>query len=43
MPFPKKHLTEKLTLDKQAKDSSGRNWLGVLFGALLYMAQGPGH
>ena len=21
----------------------GRNWLGVMFGALLYMAQRPGH
>jgi hypothetical protein len=23
--------------------NSGRNWLGVMFEALLYMAQRPGH
>ena len=28
-------LTSKLNL--------GRNWLGVMFGALLYIAQEPGH
>ena len=30
-------LTSKLTMN------SGRNCLGVMFGALLYMAQKPGH
>ena len=30
-------LTDKQTLN------SGRNWLGVKFRALLYMAQRPGH
>jgi hypothetical protein len=36
LPWPKKHLTAaSLTLN------SIRNWLGVIFGALLYMAQRP--
>ena len=30
-------LTNKLNIELR------RNWLGVMFGALLYMAQRPGH
>ena len=36
----KEALNRKITLDKQAKHL---NWLGVMFGALLYMVQRPRH
>jgi hypothetical protein len=35
---------KNVTLDKQAKIlNSRRNWLGVMFGKLLYMAQRSRH
>ena len=44
LSLPKKHLTEKYhTLQASWTLKSARNCLGVMFGALLYMAKRPGH
>ena len=44
LPLPKQHLREKISLlIRKLNIELGRNLLGVMFGAFLYMAQRPGH
>ena len=44
LPRSMKDLTEKYHSWKAGKTlNSGRNWLGIMFEALLHMAQRPGH
>ena len=44
LSMPRKHLTEKChSWQASLTLNSRRNWLGVMFGALLFMAQRSGH
>jgi hypothetical protein len=39
----KEVFNRKIPLLKNTILNSGRDWLGVMFGALLYLSQRPGH
>ena len=42
LSWPQNHLTEKKHSSHETWNS-GRNWLGVMFGAMIFIAQIPGH
>ena len=42
LSLPNMHLTEKYHSSHETWNS-GRNWLGVMFGAMIFIAQIPGH